>query len=389
MIPLKYNLRNLRVRWVTTLLTVLGTALVVFSSCLLFGMAAGLRHSLTISGEPLDLIVLRKGSSNETNGGFDLAKAEELTTLGGIATDENGLRLVALELLNIPVVQRRDGSRVNLIVRGVDPASRPLRPNFQIVQGRDFETGREECIVAQNIARRIEGAALGELLRVGEKEAYRVVGIFTAGGSAAESEVWVDRKDLERNTAREGSVSSVQIRAADPASRDRLRQTINDDTRFRLQAWTEAEYFESQQRSSQLLQIFGIVISAFLTFGAMFSAANTMFAAVKNRTREVGTMRALGFSRFHILVSFLGESLLLCLVGGLIGILAILPLSLSSLSFDLNSLDTFAAVTGRFRIDATVGVVALVMTITMGLVGGLFPALRAVRLNVINALREA
>ncbi len=158
------------------------------------------------------------------------------------------------------------------------------------------------------MSRRFKGAGLGEELVVGAKEKYRVVGIFTAGGGAAESEVWVDRKELEQNTARGGSVSSVQLRAASPAAFEEIRKTLEDDTQFKLAAIPEAKYFAEQSQSSMFLKVAGTLIAIFLTIGAMFAAANTMYAAVRSRTREIGTMRALGFSRFDLLISFLGES---------------------------------------------------------------------------------
>src|SRR5262245_6982670 len=188
MIPLKYNVRNLRVRWKTTLMTVLGTGLVVWSSCILFGLVEGMEHSLKISGDPLDLIVLRKGSSNETTGGFEANKADEILPLPGIARDEQGHPLAAKALLNIPIAERENATRTNIIVRGVQPASRKLRPDFRIVEGSDLVEGRGECIVSRSMSRRFKGAQVGGILNFGDREVYRVVGIFTAGGSAAESE---------------------------------------------------------------------------------------------------------------------------------------------------------------------------------------------------------
>jgi putative ABC transport system permease protein len=386
MIPIKYNIRNLRVRWKTTLMTMLGTALVVAASCLLFGLVDGLEYSLKISGDPLDLIILRKGSTNENTGGFEAAKADEVLNLKGIARDENGSPLAAKELLNIAIAKRNDDSRNNLIIRGVQPASRKLRPDFKIVAGRDLVEGRGECIVSKNLSRLYKGAQVGGLLEFGDKEQYRVVGIFTAGGSAAESEVWADLKDVEKNTGRDGSVSCVQIRAASPADYDALQKTINDDTQFKLAAQPETVYFENQSRSSLFLKAAGTLIAVLLTFGAMFAAANTMFGAVKSRTREIGTMRALGFSQWDILVSFLGESFLLCALGGALGLLATLPLNL--LTFETSNFSTFASVSITFRFGWLVAAVALIMTVAMGLFGGMFPALRAVRLEVIAALRE-
>ena len=385
MIPLKYNVRNLRVRWVNTLMTVLGTGLVVWSSCILFGLVDGLQHSLRVSGDPLDLIIMRKGSTAETNSGFSLKTADQITTLSGIAK-QDGLSLVAKEMLNIPIAERNDGSRTNIIVRGISPASSKLRPQFTIVQGRDLETGKGEAVVSLNLARRFKGASLGGTLKVGEKESYRVVGVFTAGGSAAESEVWVDIKDLERNMGREGYVSSVQLRAASAADLEAIKKTIEGDTQFKLSALRESDYFSSQSQSSLFLKGAGTLIAVLLTIGAMFAAANTMYAAVSARTREIGTLRALGFSRFDILVSFLGESVLLCTLGGVLGLLATIPLS--ALTYGTSNFNTFAEVTVNFRFGPLVMLVAVLMTIAMGIFGGLFPAMRAVRMDVISALRE-
>ncbi|WP_165232414.1 ABC transporter permease [Aquisphaera insulae] len=386
MIPIKYNVRNLRVRWKTTLMTMLGTALLVGSSCILFGLVDGLEYSLKVSGDPLDLIILRKGSSSETSGGFEGAKADEVLNVKGIARDEDGKPLAAKELLNIAIAERGNGTRNNLIIRGVQPASRKLRPDFKIVAGRDLTEGRNECIVSKSLSRLYKGAQVGGLLNFGDKEKYQVVGIFSAGGSAAESEVWADLKDVERNTGRDGSVSCVQLRAASPVDFAAIQKTLTEDTQFRLAALPETSYFETQARSSLFLKVAGSLIAVLLTFGAMFAAANTMFAAVKSRTREIGTMRALGFSQWDVLISFMGESLLLCTLGGVLGILLTLPLNL--LTIETSNFSTFSSVSITFRFGWFVAAVALTMTIAMGLFGGILPALRAVRQEVIAALRE-
>lgn len=387
MIPIKYNVRNLRVRWVTTALTILGTGLVVASSCVLFGMVDGLQQSLKVSGDPLDLIILRKGSQNETGSNMDSSKVAEIMTIQGIAT-ENGKPLCAAEILNIPVCERANGSRANLIVRGIDPVSPQLRSNFKILEGgRMFVPGKDECIVARPISGRFKGTRLGETLKCGEKESYRVVGIFTAGGSAAESEVWTDRRDLERNTGRRGAVSAVQLRAATPADRDKIQAQLQTSSQFGLLAQRETDYFAAQAGTGIFLLVLGSVVAVLLSIGAMFAAANTMFSAVKSRTREIGTLRALGFSRMDVLLSFLGESILLCALGGLLGWLATIPMT--TLTFGMNDFASFAEKTIAFRFGPLVFAVAFAMTLAMGVFGGLFPALRAVKLDVIKALREA
>jgi putative ABC transport system permease protein len=393
MLPVKYNVRNLRARFTSTLLTVFSTGLVVFASCWLFGLVAGLDYSMQVSGEPLDLIVVRKGSTGETDGGFQADQADELMTIPGVAVAAagavpdvvpEGTRLIARELLHVPLMTRRDGTRTNLMIRGIETASPALRPDFRLVAGRMFVPGRGECIVSEPISRRFTGARLGELLRVSEKEAYRVVGLFTAGASAAESEVWLDRKDLERNVAREGSVSSVQIRASSPAALTDIQRRIDGEARFNLKAMPEAEVYQQQNSASVFLKVSGYLIAVLLTIGAMFAAANTMFAAVTSRTREIGTMRALGFSRGSILVSFLLESVLLCGLGGLLGLLATLPLH----SMTFSTMNNFTESAFRFRFNWQVMTVAFAMTLAMGVFGGMFPAIRAVRLDVIRSLRE-
>lgn len=385
MIPLKYNVRNLRVRWVNTLLTVLATGLVVWSSCILFGLVEGLQHTLNVSGDPLGVIVLRKGSTNEVNGGYEAQKADDVLNLGGIARDERGEPLAAKEMLDIAIAERNEGTHTNLIFRGVTAAAPKLRPHFTILPGgRYFEQGRDECIVSRGLAGRFKNATLGSLLKSSDKVSYRVVGIFTAGGSAAESEVWVDLKDLERNLNRAGYVSSVHLRADSPASRDRIIKEVENDTQFKLRPMTEADYYSQQSRASLLFKGGGTLIAVLMTFGAMFAAANTMFAAVRSRTREIGTMRALGFSRFDILLSFLGESVLLCTLGGALGLLATIPLTAMTYSTTVN----FVSAAIGFRFGPLVMTVAVAMTFAMGVFGGLFPAVRAVRLDVVRALRE-
>jgi putative ABC transport system permease protein len=385
MIPLKYNVRNLRVRRVSTLMTVLGTGLLVLSSCALFGLVDGLEHSLAVSGDPLDLIVLRKGSTNENTGGFDWTKAESLKTIPGTMR-ESGQPLVAAEIVHIQLTERQGGGRSNIIVRGVEPASRQLRPQFKIVEGRDFVPGRGECIVSRSLSRRFKGTTIGGTLKVTEREPFRVVGLFTAGGSAADSEVWADIHDLSRTINRLGTVSCVQLRTASEADLERIQKTIDNDMQYRLVALREVDYFREQTTQSLFLKGAGILIAVFLTIGAMFAAANTMYAAVSARTREIGTLRALGFPRRDILLSFLGESVLLCLMGGLLGLLATIPLSMLTVGF-MNA-STFAEVTVSFRLGPLVMTVATLMTLAMGVFGGLFPALRAVKLDVIRALRE-
>ncbi|HVJ69769.1 MAG TPA: ABC transporter permease [Caulifigura sp.] len=386
MIPLKYNVRNLRVRWVTTLMTVIGTGLVVWAMVLTFGLTDGLEHALRVSGHPNDLIVLRKGSNDETGSNIAESLAQEVTTLEGIARDNDGKPVCASEFVTILTKPRRNnGGTTNLIVRGVDAGSRELRPDFQIVKGRDLKPGVNEAITSENMAKRFENLAMGEKLEINKVD-FEIVGYFSAGGSAAESEVWTDIRDVASARRTTDAISSINLRARDAQARDAIIAKLRDDEQFNLEAKKETDYFESQMQSALLIKFVGYLMAVFLTMGAMFAAANTMFAAVASRSREIGTLRALGFRRGSILFSFLLESVLLCLLGGLLGCLATLPFN--GLSTGTANWSTFSELTFAFRFGPKVLLQGIVMALAMGLLGGLIPAIRAVRLNIVNALRE-
>jgi putative ABC transport system permease protein len=386
MIPVKYNVRNLRVRWVTTLMTVIGTGLVVWATVLSFGLADGLEHALRISGDDLDLIVLRKGSTEETSSGIDQDLAREITTLDGIARDDAGQPMCSAEFVTILTKPRRhNGGTTNLIVRGLQEGGRGLRPGFKIVRGRDVRPGLNEAITSERMAERFENLSLGEKLDI-NKVNFEIVGYFEAAGSAAESEVWADLRDVTSARRTPGALNSVNLRARDSAAKAALVTRIRDDERFKLDAIDEAQYFERQMTASIAIKFVGFAIAGFLTLGAMFAAANTMYAAVASRGREIGSLRAIGFSRRSILTSFLFESVLLCLGGGLLGCLATLPFN--GLSTGTANWATFSEITFAFRFGPSVLLRGVAMALTMGLVGGLFPALRAVRMPIVGALRE-
>jgi putative ABC transport system permease protein len=388
MVPLKYNIRNLRVRWVTTLMTVVAIALVVFVMVLTFGMSQGVEDALRLSGDPLDLIVMRQGSNTETDSGIEQSVARQVVTLDGIDKDAGGQPLCSLEFVTILTKPRRNnGGTTNIIVRGLEPVGRKLRPGFRIVEGRDLNPGVNEAITSRAMAGRFENLAIGERLEVNKGVEFTIVGYFEAAGSSAESEVWADLRDLTSARRTPGVVSVVNLRARDAESRDALKKRLLESEQFNLESVTEVEYYEEQMSASILMQLISYVLAFFLTIGAMFAAANTMFAAVAGRAREIGTLRALGFRRRSILASFLLESVLICLAGGLIGCLATLPLS--GLSSGTANWATFSELTFEFRFGPSVLARGVLMALAMGAVGGLFPAIRAVRLKIIDALRQA
>lgn len=386
MIPAKYNIRNLRVRWVTTLMTVFATAFVVASMVLAFGLAEGVEHALRISGDELDLIVLRKGSQDEASSGIEQRLARQVATLDGIARDTDGQPMCSVEYITILTKPRRgNGGTTNIIVRGLEQPGRALRPGFRIVDGRDIKPGLNELITSRRMADRFQNLRLREKLEINQVD-FTVVGYFEADGSAAESEVWTDLRDLTSARRTPGAVSLVNLRAAGPSAKAALIKRIQDDEQFNLKVIDEKQYYEEQMTASLAWRIIAYVIAAFLTVGAMFAAANTMYAAVASRAREIGTLRAIGFRRRSILTSFLLESVLLCLMGGALGCLATLPFN--GLSSGTANWATFSEITYSFRFGPRVLMQGLVMALTMGVLGGIFPAVRAVRLNIVSALRE-
>jgi putative ABC transport system permease protein len=330
--------------------------------------------------------VLRKGSTDETSSGIEQRIAREIANLDGIAQDANGEPLCSVEFVTILTRPRRNnGGTTNLIVRGLEPVGRRLRPGFTIVEGRDINPGVNEAITSRQIAQRFQNLAIGELLEI-NKVNFRVVGYFEAAGSSAESEVWTDLRDLTNARRTPAAVSSVNLRARDKAAMQTLISRIRDDEQFNLKVIDEKQYYEDQMTASIMIKIIGYVIAGFLTFGAMFAAANTMYSAVASRGREIGTLRALGFRRRSILASFLFESVVLCALGGLLGCLATLPFN--GLSSGTANWATFSEITFEFRFGPNVLMRGVLMALAMGLLGGLFPALRAIRLRIVDALRQ-
>ncbi len=386
MIPLKYNLRSLRVRWVTTLLTCIAIGVVVFASVLTFGMVDGIEHALSVAGDPADLIIMRQGSSDEMSSSIAPTPARELAALHGLATGAEGQPLASPEFVTIMIKPRRNsGGTANVIVRGLEPVGRQLRPDFKIIEGRDLKPGLNELITSRSIAKRFENLGLGEQLEINNVK-FQVVGLFEAGGSSAESEVWADLRDLTAAQRYDGAISVVNMRVRDEAAKEEIIRRVRDDEQFKLKAVSEIDYFESQKSSSVAIRVVAYIIAFFLTFGAMFAAANTMYAAVSSRSREIGTLRAIGFPRTAVLTSFMLESLVLCLLGGVLGCLATLPLN--GLSGGTQNFVTFSEITFSFRFGAKVLLQGMLLALAMGLIGGLFPAIRAIRLQIIDALRQ-
>jgi len=391
-IPIVYNVRNLWVRKTSTLLTVAGIALASGVLLVVLMLVSGLEHALVQSGSPDNVIVLRKSSQSETMSGLSRDSVSIIEAIPEIALTADGARLVAAEtVVGVNLLRRgqtdaRSGSNVTL--RGITPASLRLRPALRIVEGRAPIPGKAEIIAGKNAARGFQDCEVGGTIRMGGLD-WKVVGVFETGGTAFESELWGDADLVMEAFGRQSGYSSVTFTMKDPRlDLASARQRLESDPRLNVDVMNERQYYEDASASlSLLIRILGSVLVVLFTFGAVLGAMVTMFAFVGARTGEIGTLRALGFPRRSILLSFLVESALLALAGGIV---ACLPaLFLQQFTFSTTNFSSFTDITWNFRATPQIVLSALVFAVVMGLAGGLIPAVRAARLPIITALREA
>jgi putative ABC transport system permease protein len=384
-IPISYNIRNLRLRKGLTVMTALGIALTVTTAIFLMALLAGLQRAFVSSGNSQNVLVLRKGSEAELSGGFDASLFPTLTTLPGIAKDSQGKPMASGEWVVVIVLPRKDGTgEVNVTVRGMMPDGLELRPSAKLVEGRWFQTGQREVVVSKSIRGRFSHANIGDTMEFG-KGSWKVVGVFDAGGSAYESEIWCDVNQMASDFDRQGGYSSAYLHATDPASAEALKNRVSDDQRLKLEGTLETEYYAKQTRSGGPIKIIGIVVAFIMAIGSIFAAMNTMYAAVAYRGREIATLRVIGFSRPAILTSFVLESLLLATLGAMVGILLMLPFN--GMQTGTSNQVTFSEVVFSLRITWVVAAAAMGFALVMGLVGGFAPAWHAARQNILNALR--
>ena len=383
-IPIVYNLRNLVVRKTTTLMTALGIALTVAVLVADVALIRGLRSVFERSGDPQSVLVLRKGSRSELTSAITREVYRDLLFMPGIATSESGAPMASLEMVtavNLP--KAGDVKSMNVTLRGLTPLGIEMR-NVRIEQGRWFGAGQREIVIGKSIARRHPHAQLGKTFRFGKGE-WQVVGVMDGGQSALDNEIWGDLNQISSDFNRPDSLSSVLIRAA-AAAVPAVINSVNDDRRLNASAITERAYYDSQTAAGAPLHFLGILVTAIMAVGSGFAAMNTMYAAVSRRASEIGTLRALGFSRGHILISFLIESLLLSLAGGLLGCLIAFPLNYFGAS--VGNMVTFSEITFGFRVDFVAMFAGVTFALLMGAIGGFFPAINAARKEVLTALRE-
>jgi putative ABC transport system permease protein len=384
-IPVAYNLRNLIVRKTTTLMTALGIALTVAVLLAMMALLSGLRNTLSSSGDPLQIIVLRKGSETELVSNFTRGQFQDLKFKAGIARTANGDPMASLEvvtIINLASVDAPDG--MNVTVRGLLPVGIELRRGVKISSGRWFEAGKRELVVGKSIAQRYPGAGMGKRITFGRGD-WEVVGVMDAGQGAQNSEIFGDLNQVSSDLDRTEVLSSALVRAPDAAAAAALLNSINDDQRLNMNAVSEKEYYDLQTRSAAPIEFLGIFVCIIMAIGSSFAAMNTMYAAVARRSREIGTLRVLGFSQGSILVSFFLESVLLAALGGLLGCLLVFPLN--GVTTGIGS-STFSELAFAFRVTPQIMLVGLAFATILGAVGGLFPARMAARKEILVALRE-
>jgi len=386
-IPLRYSARNLLTRKLTTALTAGGMALVVFVFAAVLMLDAGLRSALVATGQPDSILVTRRAAGTEIQSGIERSQAAIVETQPEIAIGPGGVRMVSKETVVLIAQPKRDtGVPTNITVRGLGEQGPALRPQVRIASGRMFRRGTTEIVVGRSIAERFNGTGIGERLRFGGRE-WTVVGVFDGAGSGFDSEVWGDGEQMMQSFRR-NAYSTVVARLADPASFDALKARLESDPRLTLDVKRERRFYEEQSEVlSNFIRILGLTLSVIFSVGAMIGAMITMYAAVANRTAEIGSLRALGFRRGAILAAFLAEALFLALLGWAVGLALATAMTLVRIS--TMNWQSFAELAFSFALTPLIVAQSLAFALAMGLAGGVLPALRAARLKIVDALRAA
>jgi len=384
-IPIAYNLRNLVVRKTTTIMTALGIGLTVAVLLAILALVQGLGTTLSVSSDPLDVLVLRKGAESELVSLFTRSQFQDLKFKAGIATGRDGQPLASMEVVTImilPSYANPDGA--NLTVRGLPPAGIEMRPNVHLASGRWFQPGQREVVVGKSVAQRFPGGQIGQKVRFGRGE-WEIVGIMDAGRGTQNSEVWGDLNQVSSDLQRVETVSSCLVKATDAVTARALINDLNDDQRLAVHAQSEDAYFAAQTAQAVPLEYTGIMVALIMAVGSSFAAMNTMYAAVARRAREIGTLRVLGFSRGSILLSFWVEAMLLSALGGLLGCLLALPLNGVTTAIGNGN---FAEMAFGFQVTPKIMLTGVVFAVILGSIGGMFPARNASRKEILTALRE-
>ena len=384
-IPIAYNLRNLVVRKTTTIMTALGIALTVAVLLAILALVNGLQATLATSGDPLHLLVLRKGSESEIVSNFERAQFQDLKFKPGIAIGKDGQPLASLEVvtvINLSASENQEG--INVTVRGLPPAGVEMRHGIHIAAGRWFDQGKREVVVGKPIASRYPEAGIGKKIRFGRGD-WEVVGLMDAGRGEQGSEIWGDLNQVSSDLQRLEVLSSALVQATDAVTARALVNDINNDQRLNMSAQSEQAYYEAQTNSAAPIEFTGIFVAIIMAIGSSFAAMNTMYAAVSRRAREIGTLRVLGFSQGSILFSFFLESVLLSGLGGVLGCLMVLWVNGQTTGIGNSN---FAETSFSFRVTPQIMLGGIAFAVVLGAIGGLLPARMASKKEILTALRE-
>lgn len=386
-IPIVYNLRSVRARWVSAIVAVLGIAGTVGVFIAMLSLAHGFKATVAGSGSAENALIRRAGSTGEIDGSIPLDQVRVIQDSPGVARDGDQ-PLVSPEVVVIAAFPlKATGTDANVQVRGVSANALKVRKNVHMIEGRFFQPGLNELIVGKNVPGTYAGLNLGDTIRFGGGN-WNVVGVFDAGGSAFDSEVWCDARVLSQVYKRpENLFSSITVRLTSPAALSQLKDALSADPRMQVQVDREIDYYEKQSRGlTTLITVLGTLVAAVMGIGAIFGALNTMYSAVSERSREIATMRAIGFGAAAIIFSFIFEALLISLIGGLVGCAAVMPLN--GFTTSTMNMQTFSHLAFAFRVTPLLLAIGIGFALLMGLIGGVPPAIRAARRPVVLALRE-
>jgi len=387
-LSISYVARNLIARKLTTLLTAGGMALVVFVFATVLMMAEGLRHTLGGTGEYNNLVIIRQGSQTEVQSTVDRDQAATLEALPGLATDSHGQALASgevLVLVNMPRKSSRGAAAglANVVVRGTTPQGLALRPQARIVAGRQFQPGSSEIIVGSGLAKGKIGLGIVSF----GMRSWTVVGLFDAGGSGFDSEIWGDSEQMMQAFRRQ-SFSSLIVGLRDAGSYETFSAALAEHPQLKLDIKRERLFYADQsEKLADFISILGETITIVFSVGAIIGAMITMYASVANRTREIGTLRALGFRRGNIVSAFLQEAMLLGFFAGVGGLVAAAFMQLVEIS--TTNVQTFSEVVFRLILTPGIALQVLLFSMFMGVLGGVLPAVRASRLEIVDALRSS
>jgi putative ABC transport system permease protein len=383
----KFGLMSLPQRRGSAAATVIGIAGVVAVLVGVLSIAAGFKQAMTVSGSPDGAIILRSGADSEMVSVFPRAETRIIADTPGIARTDQGPLASAELFVIIDLPKISTGTDANVPLRGVEPAAFQVRENLKIVEGRKFDWGKNEVIVGRGAVREFAGLQVGSTIKVGRYE-WPVVGIFSADGGAAESEIWTDAKVLQDAYHRGDSFQSVSVRLNSAAAFQAFKDALTSNPQLNVQVMRQTDYYaQKSQTMTRLVNTLGYVIAFLMALGAVFGALNTMYSAVAVRSREIGTLRALGFGGGAVVVSLLLESMLLALVGGVIGG-ALAYVAFNNFHTSTMNFQSFSQVTFAFRVTPALLVRGIAWAAVIGLIGGLFPAIRAARIPITVALRE-